>query len=171
MNFQDCVLAGTITKTHGVDGKVVISTDNDLETKDFREPIFINIDGLLVPFFVVTIDTKGRNQYILTLELVEDVDEASTLIGLDVYLSAADDVFSESIEMSQLDGLNVIDQQKGEIGRIKRIDEVAGNYLLVIDNGNDEVLIPFSEDFIVEILPEEHYILLQLPDGLVELNQ
>ncbi|HKK60857.1 MAG TPA: ribosome maturation factor RimM [Salinivirga sp.] len=171
MNFQDCVLAGTITKTHGVDGKVVISTDNDLETKDFREPIFINIDGLLVPFFVVTIDTKGRNQYILTLELVEDVDEASTLIGLDVYLSAADDVFSESIEMSQLDGLNVIDQQKGEIGRIKRIDEVAGNYLLVIDNGNDEVLIPFSEDFIVEILPEEHYILLQLPDGLLELNQ
>jgi len=171
MNFQDCVLAGTITKTHGVDGKVVISTDNDLETKDFREPIFINIDGLLVPFFVVTIDTKGRNQYILTLELVEDVDEASTLIGLDVYFSAADDVFSESIEMSQLDGLNVIDQQKGEIGRIKRIDEVAGNYLLVIDNGNDEVLIPFSEDFIVEILPEEHYILLQLPDGLLELNQ
>ncbi|ALO16115.1 ribosome maturation factor RimM [Salinivirga cyanobacteriivorans] len=171
MNFQDCVLAGTITKTHGVDGKVVISTDNDLETKDFREPIFINIDGLLVPFFVVTIDTKGRNQYILTLELVEDVDEASTLIGLDVYLSATDDVFSESIEMSQLEGLNVIDQEKGEIGRIKRIDEVAGNYLLVIDNGNDEVLIPFNEDFIVEILPEEHYILLQLPDGLLELNQ
>lgn len=171
MNFQDCVLAGTITKTHGVDGKVVISTDNDLETKDFREPLFINIDGLLVPFFVVAIDTKGRNQYILTLELVEDVDEASTLIGLDVYFSAADDVFSESIEMSQLEGLNVIDQEKGEIGRIKRIDEVAGNYLLVIDNDSDEVLIPFNEDFIVEILPEEHYILLNLPDGLLELNQ
>ena len=171
MNFQDCVLAGTITKTHGVDGKVVISTDNDLETKDFREPIFINIDGLLVPFFVVTIDTKGRNQYILTLELVEDVDEASTLIGLDVYFSATDEVFSESIEMSQLEGLNVIDQEKGEIGRIKRIDEVAGNYLLVIDSHNDEVLIPFNEDFIVEILPEEHYILLNLPDGLLELNQ
>ncbi len=171
MNFQDCVLAGTITKTHGVDGKVVLSTETDLETKDFREPIFINIDGLLVPFFLVTIDTKGPDQYILTLELLDTVEEAATLIGLDMYLYEDDVVLTENFDITQLQGLNVIDQGKGEVGPIKRIEEVSGNYLLVIDKEDDEVLIPFNEDFIVEILPEENYILLDLPDGLIELNQ
>lgn len=171
MNFQDCVLAGTITKTHGVDGKVVARTETDLEAKDFREPIFIKIDGLLVPFFVITIDPKGRNQYILTLELVNDIEEGSKLIGNEFYLPGDDAVFDETLDLSELEGVIVMDQAAGEIGPCIRVDEVSGNYLLVIEKNQREVLIPFNEDFLVEFLPGENYLLLDLPEGLIDLNQ
>lgn len=171
MNFQDCVHLGTITKTHGVDGKLVLITKTNLEKKDLREPIFIDIDGLLVPFFLLSLDEKRKDQYIIELELVPDLDKAAELIGHDVYVENDDALLSESFDLSSLEGLLIIDQNIGELGPCRRIEEISGNYLLIVDIDREEVMIPFTEDFIVEIFQEENYILLDLPEGLVELNQ
>ena len=171
MNFQDCVHLGTITKTHGVDGKLVLITKTNLEKKDLREPIFIDIDGLLVPFFLLSLDEKRNDQYIIELELVPNLDEAAKLIGHEVYVENIDAVLTESFDLSSLEGLLIIDQNVGELGACKRIEEISGNYLLIVEIEGEEVMIPFAEDFIVEIFKEENYILLDLPDGLVELNQ
>src|SRR6056297_1561385 len=165
MKVQDCVHLGTITKTHGVDGKVILATDTNLDTKDFREPIFIKIDGLLVPFFIITADNKRPGQYITTLELVDNIPEASNLIGLDVYLESGDNLLEEDIRMFDLSGITVIDQELGEIGICTATEEVGGNILLTVDADGKEVLIPFNEDFLVEFIPEESYILLDLPEG------
>jgi 16S rRNA processing protein RimM len=170
MRIQDCVLLGTITKTHGVDGKVVLQSEINLETKDFREPIFITFDGLPVPFFIITADRKRPDQFILTLELVPNVDEASRLVGHDVFIPQDDALLQNEFDLSQLVGLVVIDQEQGEIGTCQSIDNVAGNYLLSVSHGKQEVLIPFAEDFIVEFIPEENYLLLDLPEGLLDLN-
>ncbi|PLX24044.1 MAG: 16S rRNA processing protein RimM [Salinivirgaceae bacterium] len=171
MIFQDCVHLGTITKTHGVDGKLVLITKTNLETKDLREPIFIEIDGLLVPFFLISLEEKRKDQYIIELELVPDLDEAAKLIGHEVYVEDNDAVLTESFDLSALEGLLIIDQNKGELGPCKRVDEISGNYLLIVDIEGDEVMIPFTEDFIVEIFQQENYLLLDLPDGLIDLNQ
>ncbi len=170
MKIQDCVHLGTITKTHGVDGKVILATDTNLDTKDFREPIFIKIDGLLVPFFIITADNKRPGQYITTLELVESIPEASKLIGLDVYLESDDTLLHDDVRMYDLSGITVIDQELGEIGTCTATEEVGGNILLTVDANGKEVLIPFNEDFLVEFMPEESYILLDLPEGLIDLN-
>ena len=171
MNFQDCVHLGTITKTHGVDGKLVLVTQAKLETKDLREPIFIEIDGLLVPFFLLSLEEKRKEQYIIELELVENLEKAAQLIGHKVYIEQQDAVFDSGFDLSGLEGLNIIDQNLGDIGPCKRIDEISGNYYIIVHNQADEVMIPFTEDFIVEIFQEENYILLDIPDGLIELNQ
>ena len=171
MRIQDCVLLGTITKTHGVDGKLILNTEFNLDTKDFREPIFIEFDGLLVPFFLKSADLKRNDQYIVELELVSSMDEATDIVGRTVYLAKDDLVLQQHFDLSQLEGIVIIDQKLGEIGPCVRIDTIAGNYLLAVDTTNDEVLIPFVEDFIVEFIPEENYILLNLPDGLLEINE
>ncbi len=171
MKIQDCVHLGTITKTHGVDGKVVLATDTNLDTKDFREPVFIKIDGLLVPFFIITADKKRPGQYITTLELVENVSEASQLIGFDVYLQSDDALLENDVRMYDLSGVTIIDRENGEIGICTATEEVGGNILLTIDANGQEVLIPFNEDFLVEFMPEESYLLLDLPEGLIDLNR
>jgi 16S rRNA processing protein RimM len=171
MIFQDCVHLGTITKTHGVDGKLVLISKADLETKDLREPIFIEIDGLLVPFFLISLEEKRKEQYIIELELVPDLDEAAKLIGHEVYVENNDAVLAESFDLSVLEGMLIIDQNLGELGPCKRVEEISGNSLLIVDVNDDEVMIPFAEDFIIEIIQQENYLLLDLPDGLIELNQ
>lgn len=47
---EDCYLAGTFTKTHGVKGELVAKTNGDLLEKNKLESILIDIDGGLVPF-------------------------------------------------------------------------------------------------------------------------
>lgn len=170
MRIQDCVLLGTFTKTHGVDGKVILNTEINLDTKDFREPIYIEFDGLLVPFFLQTSDLKRSNQYIVELELVNNMDDATEIVGHDVYLPHADDVFQQQFDLSQLEGIVVLDQELGEVGVCSSVETVAGNYLLSVTSDKGEVLIPFVEEFIVEFIPDENYILLDLPDGLIDLN-
>lgn len=171
MDFHDCVQLGTISKTHGVDGKLVLITKTNLESKDLREPIFIDIDGLLVPFFLLSLDEKRKDQYIIELELVESLEKAAQLIGHEVYMEQDDAVFDAGFDLSGLQGLNIIDQNLGEIGPCERIEEISGNYYFIVQNQDGEVMIPFTEDFIIEIIHEENYILLDLPDGLIELNQ
>lgn len=170
MKIQDCVQLGTITKTHGVDGKLILNTEVNLDTKDFRESIFVDFDGLLVPFFLKAYDLKRNDQYIIDLELVRSMNEATEIVGCDVYVSKDDTVLQEQFDFSQLIGIVLIDQKNGEIGQCARIESIAGNNLLTVDTANGEILIPFVEDFIVEFMPEENYILLDLPEGLLEIN-
>ena len=47
---EDCSVVGTITKTHGLQGNVIITTDTDLLERYADEPVFILLDGAPVPF-------------------------------------------------------------------------------------------------------------------------
>lgn len=171
MNFRNGVHLGTITKTHGVDGKVILTTHTNMEAKDLREPVFVKIDGLPVPFFIKTIEPKRPNQYITSLELVNSIEEATELVGAEVELPAGDQVLSNSFDLSVLEGMTVLDRNHGEIGTCSRVDEISGNFSIAVASGDDEILIPFTEDFIVEFIPDENYLLLDLPDGLINLNR
>ena len=170
MKKQDCAFLGTIIKTHGVDGRIVIDSELDLENKDFREPVFIEIDGLLVPFFILTAEHHQRTRYAVYFEFVNNLKEASELVGQSVYISNEHSLLDDAVVLDELVGIMVIDQQKGEIGECIRIDEIAGNQFFIVLNNQNEIMIPFADEFIVELILEEKYILLNLPEGLIDLN-
>ena len=53
MKKEDCYFLGTITRTHGLQGNVVLKLDTDQpEMYNKLESIFVEVNGLLVPFFV-----------------------------------------------------------------------------------------------------------------------
>ncbi len=53
MKKEDCYLLGKITRKHGLAGNVVLKLDTDQpEMYKKIEGIFVEINGLLVPFFI-----------------------------------------------------------------------------------------------------------------------
>jgi 16S rRNA processing protein RimM len=54
------------------------------------------------------------------------------------------------------------------LGQITDIDDATLNTLFVVDYQDDELLIPACEEFIIDIMPDERRILMQLPEGLLE---
>ena len=96
--------------------------------------------------------------------------EATKIIGADVYILKSDQALTDDFDLSQLKGITIIDQEKGEMGTCEKIEEVSGNYLLTVKHHNRELLIPFHEDFLIEFIPEEQYILLNLPEGILDIN-
>lgn len=76
-------------------------------------------------------------------------------------------------DSNDLKGYKLIDFETGVvIGIIDRIEDSTENLLfLVTDENNEEIYIPATDDFIVEIDDESQEIKMNLPSGLIELNK
>ena len=77
-----------------------------------------------------------------------------------------------------LTGFTVVNEDGSSIGSVLRIEENPAHALLVVKRadadssskeGEDEVLIPLVDEFLVAIEEEAGEILVSLPDGLLDL--
>jgi 16S rRNA processing protein RimM len=60
-----------------------------------------------------------------------------------------------------------------DVGRVVDLWEVGESTLLVVDSGpdRDEVLIPFTRSICVAIEPQARRIVIDPPEGLLDLNE
>ncbi|MBQ0096943.1 MAG: hypothetical protein KBS53_04750, partial [Bacteroidales bacterium] len=81
-------------KSNGTDGQVImglygIGTEDISET----EPVFIEFDGLPVPFFVSGISKRGASRIMVHLTDIRTLEDAEEIVGRAVYYPA--DFFEE----------------------------------------------------------------------------
>jgi ribosomal 30S subunit maturation factor RimM len=70
---------------------------------------------------------------------------------------------------SELVGCQVIDRSTGEsLGRVEGWEDAGGAGLLAVEGG---LLIPFARSICVEIDPAARRIVVELPEGLKDLNR
>ncbi|MDE5418407.1 ribosome maturation factor RimM [Labilibaculum sp. DW002] len=175
LRIEDCYLAGTFTKTHGVKGELVAKKSSDLLEKYKLESVLVDIDGGLVPFFIPKKGITPRNHSSVRIQL-EDLDseaKAQRFIGCDIYILMKDvpDFIEEEedIDPNVLIGFVYIDEERGEIGTIEDIQDYSGNIVLVLELNGQEVLIPFADENFIEINEEEKSIIMETPDGLLDM--
>jgi 16S rRNA processing protein RimM len=108
---------------------------------------------------------------VFKFEGVDDISTAETLSGCEVRVPISQRVALEPGEYFQSDllGCTVVDRRSGQpIGQVTAFDEGGGaGGLLVV--GRD-LLVPFARSICVEIDLEAHRILVDLPEGLRDLN-
>ncbi|MDM8159200.1 ribosome maturation factor RimM [Labilibaculum sp. K2S] len=175
LTIEDCYLAGTFTKTHGVKGELVAKKNSKLLEKNKLESVFVDIDGGLVPFFIPKNGITPRNHSTVRI-VIEDLDseaKAQRFIGCDIYIPMKDapEFIEEAddLDPNLLIGFLYIDEEKGELGEIEDIQDYSGNIVLVISVNNQEVLIPFAEENFIEINEENKTITMETPDGLIDM--
>jgi len=154
-------IVGKIVSRHGFKGEVVIDwhiEDIELHKGDF---LFIIIDEKGVPFSVKEI--KGDNN-IIHFEYIESEDDASIILGCEIGIAG------EVIDEIEGDWINFkIFNNKEYIGNVIRWEEYPQQTMLIIKNQNsEEILIPFVEDWLVEVSENSQVIRMNLPEGLVE---
>ncbi len=172
IDLKHCTELGSITKTHGVQGQVALHT-NSFENIESMEWVFIEQDGLPVPFFVSEFRETTAEMVLLTLDDVFNQDAASELINSKVWipreaLSAAEPSLNLADSQSCI-GYTVIDQQLGELGILDAILDFDQNPLLQVKNGRTEILIPLQSEFILDIDDRSQTIRVNTPEGLVDL--
>ena len=151
-----------VLKSWGASGEVVLSrADEDPKDWKNREPVFIEFDGLPVPFFFESVQEKG-NRCIVKFEDVDTLAEAEELVGREV--SFQDD---EDEEEDTLVGLQVRDSRTRRlIGEIVDFSDYGGNVVLTVETAEvQEVLLPLHEELIVGI--HDEIITLDIPAGLI----
>jgi 16S rRNA processing protein RimM len=168
----DCEKVGFFKKTHGVFGELVLEFEPQFDiTVENADRFFVELDGLLVPFFVFEdgFRFKTENSAIISFDGVDSEKYAKRMVGSSVYLfkneiiEIADEFFD-----SELEGYLLIDEILGEIGVIDRVDNYSGNIVFTLNYKGKELLVPFNEDFLTELNKKRKIIKLALPEGLFE---
>jgi len=159
---------GRLGKAHGVKGEVTFQFDDDIFDRIDTEYLVLDVDGILVPFFME--EYRFRNGYLAYVKFcdVDTQQRASELTGCDVYfpraLAEAED---ETPILEMLVGFTIVDASNGSpVGTITAINSQTANVLFELEDGR---LIPASDELIMNIDTEHEQIVVDIPEGLLEL--
>ena len=172
IELSECILLGTILKLHGIHGQVILGLNNIRFDNILKmETVFIEIDGLPVPFFVKEYSERTTDSLQISFDDVDNEEQAKDLLGTKVYLPSdnADIMPVASTAYSQLIGYEVNDKIFGNLGVLQEIIDIQQNPLFSITDGKKEILVPASQEFILSINDESKIIYVQIPNGLIEL--
>ena len=159
---------GRLGKSHGVRGEVSFLFDDDVFDRVDADYLILDIDGILVPFFIEEYRFRSDTTALMKFEGIDSQERARELTGCDVYfprnLAANDD---DNISWSAIVGFGIIDASTNKsVGRIASIDDSTLNILFCLEDGH---LIPASEDLITQIDQQARTITMHLPAGLLDL--
>ena len=159
---------GRLGKTHGVKGEVSLQFDDDIFDRVDADYLVLELDGILVPFFIGEYRFRSDTVALIKFEDVDTQQRANELTGCDVYFPralAADD--EGEVSLSLLVGFDLVEANGGTtIGRIAAIDDTTANLLFELEDGR---LIPANDDLIRDIDTKRKTIKMEIPEGLLEL--
>jgi 16S rRNA processing protein RimM len=135
------------------------------------ESVFVEIDGLLVPFFLNEFRPSSSESVIVTIDDILSENKAKFLIQRDVFVRP-DRIRRKRKpvnDLPDLKGYEVNDEEKGYIGIAGEIEDIANNPLLHATDGDKKFLIPLHQDIVLDIDDKNRVIRIKAPEGLFDL--
>lgn len=191
---SDVFSIGRFTRTHGIHGEIEVHFTDDVFDRGEADYVFLKIDGLYVPFFLEDYRFKGSESALFTLDGIDSDTAARELVGHTVYYPldarpAEDEDTISSLRAFTGFRLLIIDRQalaetaEGgaetsedgvptlELGTVKHVETTTANTLLTVEvEGGEDVLLPLHDDFVVDYDLRDRYLVLDVPEGLIDLN-
>ncbi|GLB48600.1 ribosome maturation factor RimM [Neptunitalea lumnitzerae] len=172
MRKEDCFYLGKIVSKFSFKGEVLIKLDTD-EPELYKEleSVFLSIGRDLVPFFIDRISLHKSDLLRVKFEDVDTEAEAEGMLKTEVYLplSFLPELTGNKFYFHEIIGFTMKDVNYGVVGLINAVNESAAQPLFVVENEGKELLIPMNDEFIVEVSRKEKYILVETPEGLIDL--
>ncbi len=163
---------GRLGKPHGVKGEVSFQVSDDVFDRVDADYLVLELDGILVPFFIEEYRFRSEDIALLKLEGVDTADQARELTGCSVFfLRRLADNDREEVTWAEIIGYRIIDANTlQEVGTLTEVDDTTVNTLFnVTTKGGDEVLLPAGEDLITAVDKAARNITMTIPEGLLDL--
>lgn len=172
MRKEECFYLGKIAKKFSYKGEVLIYLDTDEpELYENMESVFVEINKNLVPFFIEN-SALHKNDFLrVKFEDIDNEEQADEVLGCELYLPLS---FLPKLEGNQfyyheVIGFEIEDQRLGVVGKIVSVNDSTAQPLFEVINGTVEILIPMIDQFLVKIDRENKKVVMNLPEGLVEM--
>ncbi len=170
---KSCV--AEVIKTFGVNGELVLKLYNSFpEEIDLEEPVFIDIDGIPVPFYFKSFRFSGKSKAIIVFDDFESELLAEELLTKQLLIDDELLEAEEDDEPSPFDfiGYKVLlhSDNPEMIGTVEDYYDYPNNPLFQVLTADDqEILLPVNEDFIVAIDEEQESLYVVLPEGFLDI--
>lgn len=168
------VLVGIVARPHGLRGQVIVNPETDFADARFAPgaTVLVAIDGRLAPLTVSSLRFhQGRP--IVAFEGRPTIEAVEGLAGATLWIREAERPALDAGHFyhSDLIGCRVETLDGAAVGTVTRVADEGGGPLLVIDAGGEEVLAPLNEAICRTIDVAAKRIVIDPPEGLLELNR
>ena len=169
---DDVYKIGKLGKPHGVKGEITFAITDDVFDRVDADYLVIDIDGILVPFYLEEYRFKNDDNVLVKFEDIDTQEQVRAYTGCEVYfprhLSDSDE---ENMSWAEIIGFQLVDAVSGRVvGTIDHVDDSTLNLLFEITSPEGEaLLIPANNDLIEEVDIEKKMIRMAIPEGLLEL--
>jgi len=172
MRKEDCFYLGKIAKKFSFKGEVLIYLDTDEpELYENMESVFVECNNNLVPFFIENSSLHKNDFLRVRFEDVNNEEEADRLLGNAVYLplKMLPKLTGNKFYFHEVIGFEIEDKRLGVFGKIVAVNDSTAQPLFEVVNGEVEILIPMIDHFLVKIDRDNKKVIMDLPEGLVEM--
>jgi 16S rRNA processing protein RimM len=155
---------GYFSKTHGLKGWLVLKQAVEFDI-DNANALFVKTASGNAPHFVADLKETSGNLTVL-LETVDSVEKAKVFINKSVLV---DEKFIIENDEDNFSGYTIEFSGLAISGEIQGVIDMPGNSLFDVAIKGKQVLLPYTDDFIVEIDDKKKRIEYNAPEGLLDL--
>ena len=170
-------VVGRIARPHGIRGQVVVNLETDFPRERFQAGAELFVKRAaeandLTRLVIATVRFHNERP-IVGFEGVDDMNEARALAGteLRVPIDRLAALPPATFYRHDLVGCAVERLDGSAIGQVTDVEGTLGGSRLVVSTGRGEVLVPLVAEICRSIDPAGKRIVIEPPDGLIELNQ
>lgn len=169
--------AGVFNKPHGIKGEISATFTIDLDPDDLR-CVFVEMDGIPVPFFIESSRPKTAETWLLTIDGIDSEQKARAFVNRP-FMALTDelpeseplDPDADGFYASDFIGFTMTDSSRGLLGTITDINDDTDNVLFVVTTpGSRQILIPVADEFIDNIDTVTRTLHVSVPEAILDLN-
>lgn len=173
---EELIAIGHYNKTHGVAGEISATIDVDIDVVKELSCLVSDMDGIFVPFYVNSCRPKTSETILLTIDGIGNEQEAASLVNHDIYALKrefrleTEEADADGYPLDFFIGYELRDADGTRVGTITGVDESTENAIFIVDRDGDEVMVPATDELIVEFDIDNNLMVMDLPEGLLDLN-
>ena len=164
---------GRIARAHGIRGQVIVNSETDFPEQRFKPgaKVFIR-RGSSVDALVVATVRFQNGRPVIGLEGVETMNDAETLAGLEMRVPVEElaKLPAGTFYRHDLVGCHVVTGRGEEVGIVEGVEGTVGGSRLVVACAKGEILIPLVSEICPTIDVAARRIVIEPPEGLLDLN-
>lgn len=167
-NNNEFIYIGKIINTFGIRGELKIYSESDFIEERFSKgkKVYFEI-GKEKELHKVSSFRVHKNNVLITIDNLLDINMIEKYVGCDVYASASDELEMDEDDfyIDDLVGLDVYNTLDENLGVVSDVLEMPRGYLLEVrNNKNKKILIPFVDAYVKDITEDK--IIIEEIEGL-----
>lgn len=172
-NWDEMVLVGRIARPHGLRGQVIVNPETDFVEERFRTGAVLWTRSSRGDEQVTVTSARVQNgRPVIGFEGFSSIEDVERLAGLELRVAEEElqPLDKGMYYHHQLIGCAVETVAGERVGHVARVTGGAAGSMLEVDGPRGEVLVPLVAEICVEIDVEAKRILVDPPDGLLDVN-
>jgi len=173
VNWSDMAVVGRIARAHGIRGQVIVNLETDFPEARFQpgSELFIERSGNVEALRLSSVRFQ-QGRPVIGIDGVDTMNDAEALAGreLRIPLERLAPLPAGTFYRHDLIGCRVETASGEAVGVVQDVEGTVDGSRLVVQANRNEILIPLVAEICTAIDPAAKLIVVDPPEGLLELN-